>query len=158
MHRQNIAEKAIQTFKGHFIAVLAGVSDNFPIHQWDNLLPLTILTLNLLRQANIAPHISTYLYRHSSFDYNCMPLAPMGCAVQFHVKPSKRKSWGKHSSNGWYLQTLPEHYRCHYVFVKSTHSKRIMDTIFFKHKYITQQLVTPADAIVQAYHNLAKAI
>ena len=29
---------------------------------------------------------------------------------------------------------------------------------FFKHKYITQPTVTPVDAIVQAYQNLAKAI
>jgi hypothetical protein len=34
-HRRNAAKRAIQTFKGHFIAVLAGISDDFPIHQWD---------------------------------------------------------------------------------------------------------------------------
>jgi hypothetical protein len=34
MHRRNIAERAIQTYKGHFISTLAGVSDDFPIHQW----------------------------------------------------------------------------------------------------------------------------
>jgi hypothetical protein len=61
-HRQNIAERAIQTFKGHFISVLAGVADDFPIHQWDELLPQTILALNLLRQSNIAPNISAYAY------------------------------------------------------------------------------------------------
>ena len=87
-HRRNAAERAIQTFKGHFIAVLAGISDDFPIHQWDELLPQTILTLNLLRQAHVAPNISAYAYHNGSFDYNRMPLAPMGCAVQFHVKPA----------------------------------------------------------------------
>jgi hypothetical protein len=30
--------------------------------------------------------------------------------------------------------------------------------VFFKHKYITQPTVTPADSIVNAYHNLAKAL
>ncbi|KAL7476772.1 hypothetical protein ACHAW6_002609 [Cyclotella cf. meneghiniana] len=48
--RCNAVERAIQTFKGHFISKLAGVADNFPIHQWDELLPQTILTLNLLWQ------------------------------------------------------------------------------------------------------------
>ena len=129
-HRRNAAKQAIQTLKNHFILVLAGVSDNFPIYQWDNFLPQTILTLNLIWQANIAPNVLAYAYHHGNFDYDQMPLAPMGCAVQFHVKPSKRKSWGEHSSNGWYLQTSPDHYRCHYVFAKSTRSKRIMDTIF----------------------------
>ena len=37
-HRRNAAERAIQTFKGHFISVLAGVDNNFPINQWDELL------------------------------------------------------------------------------------------------------------------------
>ena len=43
-HRQNAAKRAIQMFKGHFISVLAGVTDGFPINQWDELLPQTILT------------------------------------------------------------------------------------------------------------------
>jgi hypothetical protein len=36
-HRRNAAEHAIQTFKGYFISILAGVADNFLIHQWDEL-------------------------------------------------------------------------------------------------------------------------
>ena len=32
------------------------------------------------------------------------------------------------------------------------------DTVFFKHHYITQPTVTPADAIVNAYHKLRQAI
>jgi hypothetical protein len=44
------------------------------------------------------------------------------------------------------------------VFVKATKSKQITDTVFFKHKYITQPTVMHADAIVNAYHNLVKAI
>jgi hypothetical protein len=57
-HQRNAAEKVIQTFKGHFISVLAGVDNSFPINQWDELLPQTILTLNLLWQSNVAPNIS----------------------------------------------------------------------------------------------------
>ena len=153
-HRRNAAERAIQTFKGHFISVLAGVANDFPIHQWDELLPQTILTLNLLRQSNVAPNISAYAYHHGSFDYNRMPIAPMGCNVQFHIKPSRRKTFGEHSGDGFYLQTSPEHYRTHIIFVKKTRAKRLADTVFFKHKYITQLTVTPADAVVQAYHKM----
>jgi hypothetical protein len=68
-HRRNAAKRAIQTFKGHFMSVLVGVADDFPIHQWDELLPQTILTLNLLRQSNVAPNISAYAYNHGNFDY-----------------------------------------------------------------------------------------
>ena len=31
-HRRNIAEKAIQVFKDHFIAVLCGTDVSFPMH------------------------------------------------------------------------------------------------------------------------------
>ena len=31
-HRRNSAERAIQTFKNHFIAGLASVNKNFPVH------------------------------------------------------------------------------------------------------------------------------
>jgi hypothetical protein len=32
-------ERAIQTFKSHFIAILAGVDENFPLQLWDWLVP-----------------------------------------------------------------------------------------------------------------------
>ncbi len=83
-HRQNLAERAIQTFKNHFKAILAGIDDSFPMRLWDKLLPQTILTLNLLCQSNVAPIVSAWQYIHGPFDYNKMPLAPMGCAVQIH--------------------------------------------------------------------------
>jgi hypothetical protein len=73
MHRRNAAERAIQTFKGNFISVLAGVADDFPITRWDKLIPGTMLQTNLLRQANVAPKISAYSYLHGPFDYNRMP-------------------------------------------------------------------------------------
>jgi hypothetical protein len=59
-HRQNLAERAIQTFKNHFKAVLASIDNTFPMHLWDRLLPQTITTLNLLRQLNAVPIISAY--------------------------------------------------------------------------------------------------
>jgi len=46
-HRRNLAERAIQTFKSHFTAILAGIVDNFPMNLWDRLLPQMVLTLNL---------------------------------------------------------------------------------------------------------------
>ena len=87
-----------------------------------------------------------------------MPLAPLGCACQFHVKPGRRNTWGEHSSNGWYVGTSPEHYRTHIVYVKATKHLRLSDTVYFKHKYITQLRITPEDRIVNAYQQLTQAI
>jgi hypothetical protein len=83
-HRQNLAERAIQTFKNHFKAVLAGVDDTFPMHLWDRLLSQTSTTLNLLCQSNAVSTISVYQHIKGNSDYNETPLAPMGCAVQMH--------------------------------------------------------------------------
>ena len=47
-HRRNLAERAIQTFKNHFKAGLASVNPNFPLSEWDRLIPQANITLNLL--------------------------------------------------------------------------------------------------------------
>jgi hypothetical protein len=48
MHQENRAERAIRTFKDHFIVILAGANSAFPPYLWDLLLPQAKLTLNLL--------------------------------------------------------------------------------------------------------------
>jgi hypothetical protein len=131
-HRCNLTEQAIQTFKNHFKAILAGVDNTFPMRPWDRLLPQTILTLNFLRQSNTVPTVLAHQYVHGNFKYNKMPLAPMGCAVQLHQSNTRRASWAENLMDGWYLQTSPEHYRCHVIYVKQTKSKRVSDTVFSK--------------------------
>ena len=56
-HRRNIAEKAIQTFKGHFISILCGTDKNSPLHLWCCLLPQAEHTLNMLQSARVAPNV-----------------------------------------------------------------------------------------------------
>jgi hypothetical protein len=47
-HRCNAAEVAIHNFKAHFLSVLADVAGNFPPNLWDQLLPQTEITINLI--------------------------------------------------------------------------------------------------------------
>ncbi len=157
-HRRNLAERAIQTFKNHFKAILAGVDNSFPMRLWDKLLPQTVLTFNLLRQSKIAPTVSAYQYIQGSFDYNKMTLAPMGCAVQLHESCERQGTWAENTTDGWYLQTSPEHYRCHKIHVKKTNSERVSDSVFFKHKNITQPTLSMADLLKKAINNLAHAL
>ena len=60
VHRRNLVERAIRTFKAHFLAILAGVDPDFPKFMWDNLLVQTELTINLLRQATLNPRMSAW--------------------------------------------------------------------------------------------------
>ncbi len=87
-----------------------------------------------------------------------MPLAPMGCAVQLYENINRRGTWADNSTYGWYLRTSNKHYRCHIIYVKNTRSKRISDTVFFKHRYITQPTLMQADIIVKAIDDLTHAL
>ena len=58
-HRRNAAEVAIRNFKAHFLSILAGTADSFPSTLWDRLLPQSEVTVNLLRQYNAAPNVSS---------------------------------------------------------------------------------------------------
>jgi hypothetical protein len=86
-HRRNQAERAIQTFKVHFISILAGVEEKFPLSLWCYLLEPMELTLNLLRQSKVAPKITAFAHVHGPHDYMKKPFAPLCCAIQAHVKP-----------------------------------------------------------------------
>jgi hypothetical protein len=48
-HRHNAAERAIRTFKEHFVAGISSVDPSFPMHLWNRLLPQAKIALNLLR-------------------------------------------------------------------------------------------------------------
>ena len=157
-HRRNLAEIGIKLFKNHFLSILSGVDKSFPMHLWDKLLPQAELTLNLLRQSNATPSVSAHAHLFGNFHYNRMPLAPMGCAVQIHEDADKRGSWSPHTVDGWYLGTSPDHYRSHIIHVKGTKADRISETVFFKHKYLTNPTVTHADKVVNAARALCEAL
>jgi len=111
-HRCNLAERAIQTFKHHFISILSGVDDKFPLSLWCSLLEQTELTVNLLRQSNVLPKILAFAHAHGQHDYMKKPFAPIGCTVQVHVKPGNRQMWDTHTEAGFNLGTSMEHHRC----------------------------------------------
>ncbi|KAL7485388.1 hypothetical protein ACHAW6_010989 [Cyclotella cf. meneghiniana] len=84
-HRRNAAKEAIL----HFHNALAGTSDDFLPSLWDHLFAQTRISLNLLCQSNATPTVSAYAHLNGPFNYNKMPLAPMGCEAQIHEKTVK---------------------------------------------------------------------
>jgi hypothetical protein len=85
-HRANTAERAIQTFKSHFVSGLASTPTNFPMHLWCRLLPQAQDTLNMLRTSNINPNISAYTALQGHFNFMQTPMAPPGNPVLIHQK------------------------------------------------------------------------
>ena len=116
----------------YLLSILAGLPDDFPWSFWDRLLPQTETTLNLLRQSNSTPTVSAYAHMHGNFDYNRMPLAPMGCPVQVHVKSKDRKTFDFHSEPGFYLFTSPDYYQVHKNIMTKTKAERLSDLVVFQ--------------------------
>jgi hypothetical protein len=93
IHQRNAAERAIRTFKNHFVARLCSTHPDFLLQLWDSLLPQAEITLNLLQAACTQPHMSAYQALFGPYDYNQNPLMPPGTKVVIHEKPSQRVSW-----------------------------------------------------------------
>jgi hypothetical protein len=129
MHRRNAAERAIRTFKNHFIATLCGTDPDFPLLLWDQLLPQALLTLNLLQASRINPQLSAQAQVHGAYDYNRTPLGPPGTRVLVHQKPDMRETWAPHAVLGYYIGPALNHYPCHTVYVPETKSEQITDTL-----------------------------
>ncbi len=68
-HHCNIAKRAIQTFKNHFMLILSGVNDRFPLSLWYHLVCPAELTVNLLHQSNVTPKVSAYAHVHGQHNY-----------------------------------------------------------------------------------------
>ena len=154
-HRRNVAEVQIKNFKSHFISILAGVAEDFPLYHWDKLIPQGELTFNLLRQSNTAPNVSAHAHLFGPFDYNRCPLAPMGCAVLIHVPTQVRRSWGKHTRRGWYVGCNLDGYRTNICVDCITKKECTTPTVVFKHHNITTPTVTDTDRWIKAAEDLA---
>jgi hypothetical protein len=141
LHRRNAAERAIRTFKNHFIAGLCTTAADFPLTLWDQLLPQALMTFYLLRTSRINPRLSAWSQVHGIFDFNRTPLAPPGTRVLVHEKPSLRGTWSPHAVDGLYLGPAMLHYRCYRVWIIETTSE---DTVvWLRQKFPSQTLLPP---------------
>ncbi len=157
-HWRNAAEVAICNFKAHFFRVIACVAGNFPPNLWDPLLPQTKIMINLIWKYNATSNVLAYTHLSGPFDYNKMPLAPMGCEAQVHKKSGNCGTRAYHSVNLWYLFTLLEHYCTHNCHIKHTKSKWLPNTVQFQHKQNTNPSITHADKVMHALADCVEAI
>eukprot|EP00804_Cyclotella_cryptica_P024745 CCRYP_001719-RA/>CCRYP_001719-RA protein AED:0.55 eAED:0.27 QI:0/-1/0/1/-1/0/1/0/424 len=159
IHRRNLAKRAIQTFKAHFLSILAGISKSFPNYLWDKLLPQTELTLNLLQQSSVAPSLSAWEYfNNTPFNFDATPLGPCRCPVLIHNKPSKRSAWAFHGRDGFNIGPALSHYCCFQVVDADTKAIVISNTIDFRHTYLSPPSVSFEDRLLQAITFLSTTI
>ena len=80
-HRHNAAERAIKTFKNYLLAGLATCHPDFPIREWDRIIPQCELKPNLLQNSRINSKLSAHPYFFGNFDFNKTPLLPPGINI-----------------------------------------------------------------------------
>ena len=154
-HYRNAAEKDIQMFEDHFIAMLCGTDDTFPMRLWCSLLPHAVVQLNMLRSSAINPSISAFEQLHGPHNYDSHPFAILGNAVEVHVTPDSRRTWDEHTIPGFYLDPSWEHYRCHDEWITETRATRTGQILlFFKQQHITCPTITTADALIHTGQEL----
>ena len=158
IHRRNAAERAIRTFKNHFISGLCSVDKNFPLHSWCRLLDQAELTLNMLHTSRINPHLPAHEQLHGIHDFNATPLAPPGTKCIAHEKSSQRGTWAPHGQHGWYVGAAPEYYRCYQIYIPKTQGTRICDTVEFFPTHFQMPRVSSHDAVLYATNDLITAL
>ena len=109
-HRCNITKKALQTWKYHFIGVLSGTADTFPLHLWCQAIPQAERQLLLLQQSNVHPKLSAYAHVYGPNNYNAHPFVPIGMEMLVHKNPKRRKTFAEHCKKAFVLGTSFEHY------------------------------------------------
>ena len=129
MRQRNAAERAIQTFKNHFIAVICSVNPNLPLKLLERLLDKATTTFNMMLKSRINPNISSREQLFGIFNFNCTPFAPPGTRILFHDKPEKRATYYPHISYVWCIGRSPLNYRCFKCKMTSTKFNRTSDTV-----------------------------
>lgn len=158
LHRRNLAERAIQTFKEHFIAGLCSAHPRFPPVLWDKLLPQAVITLDLLHPSRVNPQHSAYAQLYGPFDYTKTPIAPPGMKMIVHECPEDRGAWSPRGLDGWYIRPALNHYRCHQAWIPTTNSEQVSDTVSWIPHGISMPMSSTSDIIIAAINDLKLAL
>ncbi|KAJ1417780.1 hypothetical protein B484DRAFT_315057, partial [Ochromonadaceae sp. CCMP2298] len=117
------------TFKHHFIALLTTTDPEYPILDWDLLLPQAELTVNLPRPSTVDPSVSAWEHMRGQYDFDHNPFDPAGCKVVVYEGPAVRGSWAAHGAVGFYTGPALGHYRGHRALMPHTNRERVSNTV-----------------------------
>jgi hypothetical protein len=158
-HRVNAAERAIQTFKNHFISGLCTTDPKFPFQLWNHLTHQAFITCNILQRSHINPDISAFEQLHGAkFDWNAHPMAPPGTRAVIHSSPLTRTSWGPRGIDAWYCGPSADHYRCNHFHVLETRAMRISGTFELYPVHCQLPTLSPTEHTQQVAHELVRCM
>jgi hypothetical protein len=153
-HRTNKAERAIRTWKDHFIATLATTDPECPLFLWEDFIDQSELTLNSMRTSRVHPLLSAWEALCGKFDIMATPIAPLGMKVMVHDTPEKRGTWQVHGSLGFYIGRALLHYRCHNVWMKETRATRISNCLAWFPNIVKMPGSSPVEELTAAVNDV----
>jgi hypothetical protein len=162
-HRINAAERAIQTFKNHFISGLCTTNKDFPLQLWDQMTEQAQDTLNLLRTSRHDPTKSAYEQLNGPYDFNKWPMAPPGTKAVIWENPTTRQSWAPRGIDAWYIGPSKDHYRLYKFYCPETQAMRVNGSAQFFPQHCklptlnpTQHAHAAADKLFESLEKLKK--
>jgi hypothetical protein len=158
VHCHIAAERAIRTFKNHFIAGLCSADKNFPLHLWDHLVPQAELTLNMLQGSRLNPKVSALTQLNGHFDFNQTSIVPPDIRVLAHVKSVNQTTWSPHAEDGWCIGPTMDSYRCYRIWVWNSRAARICNTITWFPTKIIMPLASTADLVLADITDIQQAL
>ena len=128
--------------------MLIGIDAKFLMSIWDYLIPQANITVNLLCQSNVHPHLSAWCHYNGLFDYNATLMGSVECQVLIYEPVNVRASWGAYAIDRYYTGPAMHHYRSFTVFAAKTRSIKISDIVQFRHATIIVPTITPEDKVI----------
>ena len=114
------SERAIQTWKNHYVAGLSTTNPNCPLQLWYQFIPQAKDTLNMLRRERVNPKLSSYAVLEGQFNFNKTPLAPVGTKALVFLDQKHQKSFKTHAVDVFYVGPDMKHYRNYRFFIPET--------------------------------------
>ena len=158
-HCVNATERAIQTFKNHFISGLCSTDGNWPLQLWDTLTLQAVIAMNLLRASRIDPNKSAYHQLHGhKYDWNAHPMAPPGTKAIVYLSLDDRGSWAPRGIDAWCCGPDLDHYRNMRFYVPATKAYRTSGSFDLFPQHCMLPELTPDAHATEVYDELVESI
>jgi hypothetical protein len=157
-HRVNACERAIQTWKNHWIAGLSTLDPTCPLQLWCQFIEQGQDTLNMLRKARVNPKLSAYAILEGQFDFNKTPLAPVGTKSLVFLDPKHRRSFQTKAMDAYYCGPVKMHYRNYRFYIPETRNYRTSNSAKFFPAHCKMPAIEPGDTIRLAAQDLITAL
>eukprot|EP00804_Cyclotella_cryptica_P022715 CCRYP_012502-RA/>CCRYP_012502-RA protein AED:0.41 eAED:0.41 QI:0/-1/0/1/-1/1/1/0/237 len=156
-HRVNAAERAIQTWKNHWLAGMGTLDPNCPIQLWCQFIEQGQDTLNMLRTSRVNPRLSAYAILDGQFEFDRTPLAPVGTkALVF--RPQEKNNMAIPCNRCLVCGASKEALSLLQILHPETKGYRIANTAKFYPAHCKTPRIEPGDTISLAAQDLIAAI